>query len=488
MDTFHKNSDNTSAICIINKCRDKFIYANKAFEDLWGRPPKNLQAANNFFLEPIVSEDRHLVCDTLSGVVEHESKTYRIICSDGTIRWISHRAINVAAYANDVYQINFLDDITARLTDTLLLSHHIKMERVVGQIATNLIQASLGKVNESINHTLEEIGKLVQADRSYLFLIDNTASSMSNSHEWCRVGIAAQMEYLQDLPLNIFPWAIDNLQAGTIINIPDVQNLTDEAVAERTLLQMQSILSVLLVPMIENKILIGFIGFDAVTKHRIWAVEDIVLLQLVADLINSVIQRQQNEVNLQKQEIRLSMAIEAASCGLLDLDVTSNRVYLSPEFYAVLGFTHIQESREVLLEMLWSWIHPEDLPKLQDATREAIKNQIRFNQCFRIRNGHERYCWYRLQAENLIDPLTGKRRIIGVIDDITRNTSLLTKRESEILHLLARDLTVKEIAHKLAISSHTVDNHLRKIYAKLGTQTRLETILRAHAQGLLHLA
>ena len=490
MDTFNENRDcTTDVFCIISKRKDKFIYANKAFEDLWGTPPKSSQSALAFFLEPILPEDRPRVCNMLSGVAEHENKEYRIFRQDRTIRWIRQRMINISANVDDVYQICFLNDITEDLSDILLLSHRLKMEDVVGQVAADLIQTPPDKINQSINRTLKEIGVLVQADRSYLFQIDNIANSMSNTHEWCRDGISAQIEFLQDLPLDIFPWAIHNLQAGIVINVPDVQNLTDTAEAERTILQMQDILSVLLVPVMANKVLIGFIGFDNVAKHRIWAAEDIVILQLVAELISSVIQQLQNEVNLAEYDIRVSMALAATSSGLFDFDVTSNSAYLSPEFYATLGFTHIHESREVPLEMLWSWVYPADLERVQKAAEEVIKNKVGFHQCFRIRNGQDQYCWYRLRAENLTHPLTGKRRVIGVLDEITQNTpSLLTKRESEILHLLERDLAVKEIAHELAISSHTVDNHLRKIYAKLGTQTKLETVLRAHSQGLLYLA
>jgi DNA-binding NarL/FixJ family response regulator len=48
----------------------------------------------------------------------------------------------------------------------------------------------------------------------------------------------------------------------------------------------------------------------------------------------------------------------------------------------------------------------------------------------------------------------------------------LTKREEEVLHLLARDYTNKEIADKLCISVYTVQNHLKRVFRAIGVSNR----------------
>jgi two-component system nitrate/nitrite response regulator NarP len=50
--------------------------------------------------------------------------------------------------------------------------------------------------------------------------------------------------------------------------------------------------------------------------------------------------------------------------------------------------------------------------------------------------------------------------------------SLLTEREREVLDLLARGLTNKEIAGKLVITTNTVKRHLKAIFEKLNVHTR----------------
>jgi RNA polymerase sigma factor (sigma-70 family) len=50
--------------------------------------------------------------------------------------------------------------------------------------------------------------------------------------------------------------------------------------------------------------------------------------------------------------------------------------------------------------------------------------------------------------------------------------SALTDREREVLELLAKGLTNKEIAEKLVITTNTVKRHLKAIFEKLGVHTR----------------
>jgi two-component system, NarL family, response regulator LiaR len=54
----------------------------------------------------------------------------------------------------------------------------------------------------------------------------------------------------------------------------------------------------------------------------------------------------------------------------------------------------------------------------------------------------------------------------------------LTDRENEILTLMATGLAVKEAAHQLTVSPHTVTQHLKNIYTKLHVNNRVEAVNR----------
>lgn len=54
----------------------------------------------------------------------------------------------------------------------------------------------------------------------------------------------------------------------------------------------------------------------------------------------------------------------------------------------------------------------------------------------------------------------------------------LTPRETQIARLVADGFVNKEIASKLSISEWTVSTHMRRIFAKLGVETRAAMVLR----------
>jgi len=63
----------------------------------------------------------------------------------------------------------------------------------------------------------------------------------------------------------------------------------------------------------------------------------------------------------------------------------------------------------------------------------------------------------------------------------------LTRREHEVLVLLAEGLSNKEIAAKLGISEHTAKFHVNSILQKMGAQKRVEAVVRAARAGLIEL-
>jgi len=67
----------------------------------------------------------------------------------------------------------------------------------------------------------------------------------------------------------------------------------------------------------------------------------------------------------------------------------------------------------------------------------------------------------------------------------SKKVNVLTKREAEVLNLITRGLTNKEVATAISISRNTVDVHVRNIYTKLQTSNRTETIFEARAMGII---
>ena len=65
--------------------------------------------------------------------------------------------------------------------------------------------------------------------------------------------------------------------------------------------------------------------------------------------------------------------------------------------------------------------------------------------------------------------------------------SALSERELEVLRLVARGLTNKQIGATLVISDRTVQNHLQNIFEKLQVRSRTEAVTAALRSGLISL-
>lgn len=69
----------------------------------------------------------------------------------------------------------------------------------------------------------------------------------------------------------------------------------------------------------------------------------------------------------------------------------------------------------------------------------------------------------------------------------TREDRVVTKREEEVLQLIADGCSTSEVAEQTYISQKTVKNHLASIYQKLDARDRTQAVLRAVRMGIVSL-
>jgi DNA-binding NarL/FixJ family response regulator len=86
-----------------------------------------------------------------------------------------------------------------------------------------------------------------------------------------------------------------------------------------------------------------------------------------------------------------------------------------------------------------------------------------------------------------ISPFIARRvllRLRGVPAAPAEDTTL-SSREAQVLELVAKGFTFEEIAQRLAVSHHTVQTFVRRIYAKLEVHSKTEAVHEARRMGLL---
>jgi PAS domain S-box-containing protein len=221
-------------------------------------------------------------------------------------------------------ELILLQDVTDITLTQFALKRKLEIEEIVHKISARFIGNF--DIEKDISASLSDIGILCRASRSYLFMINKEKNEMSNTHEWCREGVSPQIDNLQQLPCATFPWWIEKLEKDEIVNIPEVNQLPAEASAEKEILSLQEINSVLVFPVKIKGDLAGFIGLDDVIGTSHWTEEDISILRTAVDIISASLERYQadqqirilfNEEKKERQELEKEMLARANFISVL---------------------------------------------------------------------------------------------------------------------------------------------------------------------------
>ena len=70
---------------------------------------------------------------------------------------------------------------------------------------------------------------------------------------------------------------------------------------------------------------------------------------------------------------------------------------------------------------------------------------------------------------------------------LEQSEEIISKREVEVLQLIAEGASTPEVAERLYISVKTVKNHLASIYQKLDSRDRTQAVVRAVKMGIIRL-
>lgn len=88
-------------------------------------------------------------------------------------------------------------------------------------------------------------------------------------------------------------------------------------------------------------------------------------------------------------------------------------------------------------------------------------------------------------GKEVLDQVVANRMLRKVAEGSGSGISELHPKELQVLGLLARGMTNKEIAQNLMISHRTVQTHLANIFSKMGVKTRTEAAYHALSKGIL---
>ncbi|MGL5414095.1 MAG: HD domain-containing phosphohydrolase [Clostridium sp.] len=154
-------------------------------------------------------------------------------------------------------------------------------------------------VTKLVDKVLYLIGEYTGASRVYVFNIDLFQDYISNTYEWCAEGVTSQIDNLKCIPCSSIPWWMGKLLKDEHIFIPNVEEMTEEAVNEQKILEEQEIKSAIVIPLKIFEQLYGFIGIDNVREESIWNENEV---ETLMSFVNVILTIMENSYRYQSSE------------------------------------------------------------------------------------------------------------------------------------------------------------------------------------------
>lgn len=209
-------------------------------------------------------------------------------------------------------------DITKSKLAEAKLQYRIEFEQLVSVISTQFINLPLERIDDGIDRALGIIGRFSDVDRSYIFQSsDDSPNKPHNTHRWYADGIKLQNENLLDFNNETFPWWMQKLNNFEMIQIQCMEDLPSEAEAEKEILKAQGIKSFIMVPMVYDQTLVGFLGFDMVREERLWTEDTIALLRIVVEIFVNALMHKKTGEKLATERNRLAVTLRSIADGVI---------------------------------------------------------------------------------------------------------------------------------------------------------------------------
>lgn len=229
--------------------------------------------------------------------------------------------------------------------------------------------------------------------------------------------------------------------------------------------------------------------------------------------------QKQAEMALAESEERLELALEGSGQVLWDWNISERKITIGSRWFELLGYTNQELGDD---EDNWmGLINPKHLERVKQNISAHLQGEtasFESEHQLRHKNGH----WVTVEAKGKVtyrDKNNAPLRMVGTILDISQRKRLnekgidllkqiesliressarspvkaeagkaaesLTKRQRQILGMIAAGMTSAEIGKQLHLATPTVISHRRNLMAKLDLHSTAEVTRFAMEQGLL---
>lgn len=162
------------------------------------------------------------------------------------------------------------------------LSYSNDYIKLIHKTIKKFINVDEANYQSELKRTLNEIGVIFDFDRIYIYYFSKDPSFMQIDCQWNKEGIRPKRDNKEEEVVYALPWLIRAIKNGEYVAINDVKELPPEAIFEAENFYAEGIKASIIVPLKNENGLIGFVGYESLTRAITWEDNQIQILKEVS--------------------------------------------------------------------------------------------------------------------------------------------------------------------------------------------------------------
>ena len=177
-----------------------------------------------------------------------------------------------------------MSDIGADSTDI----YSKKFTKLIHNTFQKFLNVNSANYENELKNVLEEIGILFDLDRIFIYYFSKDPTFMQIECQWNKKNIKPKREIKEEEVVYAFPWLIRKIKNNDLIAISDFEDFPPEAMFESEAFLKEGIKSCLIIPLRNENKLIGFVGYESLTKSITWEDNKIKILRNIAGVFSHI--------------------------------------------------------------------------------------------------------------------------------------------------------------------------------------------------------
>ncbi|MBN2135526.1 MAG: PAS domain S-box protein, partial [Acidobacteria bacterium] len=198
------------------------------------------------------------------------------------------------------------DRVASLIDETEIIRTQVELEfieqlsRLISKISTRFINLNPEEINEAIVDALEDIARLTDVNRAYVYLYNDDAGKkiFELSHYWAEADLTVITDEFKEFVSQLLKIEKPFLDVGEILNVPSSTYSADINIKNvEKLLKKNGISSIIFIPILFSGSLLGVIGFDSIRRKQRWASGVIPTLRMIGEIIaNSLVRKKTMDI------------------------------------------------------------------------------------------------------------------------------------------------------------------------------------------------